>query len=60
MKPDWKDAPEWANWLAMDENGAWCWYELEPRYDGEMWLCSGKWKYACSCQIAGESKEARP
>lgn len=30
MKPDWKDAPEWANWLAMDEDGYWYWYELEP------------------------------
>lgn len=30
MKPDWKDAPEWANWLAMDGDGAWFWYESEP------------------------------
>lgn len=31
MKPDWKDAPEWAQWLAMDEDGMWGWYEIEPR-----------------------------
>lgn len=30
MKPDWKDAPEWAQWLAMDKNGQWYWYELKP------------------------------
>ena len=30
MKPDWKDAPEWAMWLAMDEDGEWWWYEDEP------------------------------
>lgn len=30
MKPDWKDAPEWANWLAMDKDGAWYWYEEMP------------------------------
>jgi len=30
MKPDWKDAPEWANWLAMDDDGEWYWYEIEP------------------------------
>ena len=30
MKPSWDDAPEWANWLAMDEDGAWEWFEREP------------------------------
>ena len=30
MKPDWKDAPEWANYLAMDEDGYWCWYLRKP------------------------------
>jgi len=29
-KPDWKDAPEWANWLAMEPTGEWSWYEKEP------------------------------
>ena len=29
-KPDWKDAPEWANWLAKDKNGCWFWYEDNP------------------------------
>ncbi len=29
-KPSWDDAPVWANWLAMDFNGIWCWYESEP------------------------------
>jgi len=30
MKPDWKNAPEWANWVAMDNDGIWFWYEDEP------------------------------
>lgn len=31
MKPDWKDAPEWANWLAADRyDGLWYWYEKKP------------------------------
>lgn len=39
MKPDWKDAPEWANWLAMDKNGEWFWYEDQP----EWWATVGVW-----------------
>ena len=31
MKPDWKDAPEWANWLSQSEIGTWCWHENKPR-----------------------------
>lgn len=29
-KPSWNNAPEWANFLAMDEDGTWNWYENEP------------------------------
>jgi hypothetical protein len=29
-KPDWKDAPIWANWLAQDSDGQWSWWNLEP------------------------------
>jgi len=29
--PPWSDAPEWANWRAMDESGEWWWYEEEPQ-----------------------------
>lgn len=31
MKPDWKDAPKWAQWLAMDKNGLWVWFENKPQ-----------------------------
>jgi hypothetical protein len=30
MKPDWKDAPEWAQWLTMDEDYQWWWHETCP------------------------------
>ncbi len=30
MKPDWKDAPDWAQWVARDESGRWYWYQDEP------------------------------
>lgn len=29
-KPDWKDAPEWARWLAQDEDGWWSWWNTQP------------------------------
>ena len=31
MKPNWKDAPEWADWLAQAEDKTWYWYEYEPK-----------------------------
>lgn len=30
MKPNWKDAPEWAKFMAMDRSGQWSWYEESP------------------------------
>ena len=41
MKPDWKDAPEWANYLAMDEDGYWCWYLRKPIREDDCW-CGGE------------------
>lgn len=38
MKPDWKDAPEWANWLACDDyNRGWYWYEKKPVQKSFYW-----------------------
>lgn len=30
-QPDWSQAPEWANWWAMDSNGICYWYMTKPR-----------------------------
>lgn len=46
MKPDWKDAPEWANWLAMDEDGFWLWHENRPNKLMESWSVEGLSKVA--------------
>ena len=29
-KPDWNNAPEWADYLAQDHDGIWYWYEEKP------------------------------
>lgn len=41
MKPDWKDAPEWARWLTMDADGTWCWFEFEPISSRGVWAALG-------------------
>ena len=35
MKPNWMDAPAWANWLAMDASGVWHWFQQQPRCDAQ-------------------------
>lgn len=32
-QPDWSQAPEWANWWAMDKSGQGIWHNLEPSRD---------------------------
>ena len=33
----WENAPDWANWVAMDESLDWYWYENKPALDE--WGC---------------------
>jgi hypothetical protein len=37
--PRWRDAPDWANWLAQDGDGSWYWYEhpIYAREDYDAW-----------------------
>lgn len=37
MKPSWKDAPDWANWLAGDAYG-FVWAEFEPPMEDGQWI----------------------
>lgn len=65
MKPDWKDAPEWANWLAQDDDDKWYWYAKKPGLDGLHWQVTAG-SYAPSTEYAGgapnwkNSLEQRP
>ena len=38
MKPNWGNAPRWADWLAQDASGQWWWYEREPRALNARWV----------------------
>lgn len=50
MKPDWKDAPEWAQWLAMDEDGTWRWHS------GYLTTFHGKWISGEQSQLAAKQE----
>lgn len=60
MKPDWKDAPDWANWLAQDQCGAWFWYAKKPRYEGSVWGNGGQFTRASEDRVAEDTLEERP
>jgi hypothetical protein len=42
MKPDWKDSPSWARYLAQDYAGTWYWYDNYPIARTSEWLSKGK------------------
>jgi hypothetical protein len=64
MKPDWKDAPGWANWLAQDDSGYWYWYENRPVWNGYYFSIkptSSKFALAVkSKDVCKDSLEKRP
>ena len=37
MNIDWSKAPEWANFVAMDYDGCWWFFEGKPRLYGGTW-----------------------
>lgn len=70
MKPDWKDAPDWAQWLAMDSNGLWYWHKNDPSI-GEYCFISNRYQITADMPYPGfgvsvyvhgwkEAKEPRP
>lgn len=34
---DWSQAPEWAEYVAMDEDGEWYWFEKKPVLGSSIW-----------------------
>lgn len=68
MKPKWEDAPEWANYLAVDFDGIWWWFENEPyneddsiNGDGGIWIPRGGMVEQAELSIDWEdSLEKRP
>lgn len=42
MKPQWKDAPQWANYLAQDMDGTWTWFSHKPKREAQY----NRWNYS--------------
>jgi hypothetical protein len=62
MKPDWKAAPAWARFLAMDAGGDWYWYATAPKWNGSSWITETP-DYICEATVfiaANQSLEERP
>ena len=36
----WHEAPDWAQWAAMDEDGEWWWYKYDPYCGVRCWNSS--------------------
>lgn len=37
FKPSWSDATDWANWLALTDDGEWYWFENKPKKTNFGW-----------------------
>lgn len=62
-KPSWNRAPEWAQYLAQDQDGTWWWFEDEP--EKKQWTTGGFWsnKFNTLCEQASgwqTTLEGRP
>lgn len=45
-KPDWKDAPDWAEYLAQHYCGSWMWFDAKPRASGFAWCGTDRFEPA--------------
>jgi hypothetical protein len=60
MKPDWSTAPDFARYLAQDEDGEWSWFSHKPNEGhAAWWSCEGE---CCHAGISNwrDTLEERP
>jgi len=60
MKPEWKNAPDWAMYRAMDEDENWCWYEKKPVKSFTYFVPQQGTKWELSAPDWENSLEKRP
>jgi hypothetical protein len=59
-KPQWKDAPTWAKYVAMDADGEWCWFETKPIQRTGYWYSDFKMDMVLFDNGWKDSLEERP
>lgn len=63
MKPDWDDAPDWANYFGWDYHGSF-YVEVEPKFAGNWWVVSDNGGFemvdTTKCHERGVGLERRP
>ena len=63
MEPSFDNAPEWANFVAMDGDGEWYWFEEEPVWylGSRQWRCQtfSNYKIACKSPLPEASTTLR-
>ena len=47
----WEDAPEWAEWAAMDKDGSWWWHRERPDIFTDCWLSNYAPRHAKNINI---------
>ena len=61
LKPNWDNAPEWAKYWAVDENGCCWWYENEPKAFRVAWVEKTRREIAYgSCKAWETTLQERP
>jgi hypothetical protein len=68
-KPEWSEAPDWAQWLTMDQDGTWYWHEYRPEQIHCYWdagaysktepaVCD-KWRESLEVRVPVSGKKER-
>jgi hypothetical protein len=60
MKPDWATAPDWAQWVAQDDDGSWWWFQTEPENVDGLWVADGDEELALAAPDRSDTKESKP
>jgi hypothetical protein len=58
--PDWSQAPKWAMWWAMDQDGWAHWFERRPKIVDHEWWNSGQIETACDLGEWDKTLQRRP
>lgn len=59
-KPSWASAPSWAEWLVIQPDGSWWWFERQPISGCDEWVSTGGFSKCATDPIDWrETKESR-